>query len=232
LARLLTVSYVWRALPVLAGLYAVLLVAGTAALWRQRNGQGLPILGAVIVPLIVCILAWALLHPMFGYIIYTFVWLRLPYAILIAAGVMALRPGWLRAGALAALLAGNIWGLVNYKATPNVPLDRVARLIAADARPGDGILLSKNAAARWGLAYYFGPPYAGRLVGLDISDYPSSGWPITTPAQALSVPRLWVVQPENELLPLDPAMLGPTMRRTVQGHVADILLERYDHAPP
>jgi len=232
LSSMLSIASLWRALPPFEVLYAVLAVLGLVVLWRRPEGRGLPVIGTVVVPLAVCVLLWSLLHPVFGYIIYTFIWLRLPYAMLIAAGLAALRPRWLAAGVLALLLLGNAWGLANYKATPNVPLDRVTARIAADLRPGDGVLLSDKGAARWALAYYLGPPYAGRLVGLDVSDYPNEGSTIATRAEALKVPRLWVVLPGTEKLPFDPAALAPAMRRTVQEHVADVLVERYDRAAP
>ena len=179
-------------------------------------------------PLAICVLAWALLHPVFGYVIYTFVWLRLPYAMLIAAGIVAIRPRWLAAGAAALLLLGNVWGLANYKATATVPLDRVAALIGSDLRPGDGLLLSSSAAARWGLAYYLGPPYAGRLDGLDIADVPVQGWPIATPERALQDSRLWVVLPDGEAPPFPPAALAPAMTRALQQRVGSVVVERYD----
>jgi hypothetical protein len=227
LSGLLAIPYLWRAEPPFLALYAAIAAVGVVALWRAR-GRELPILAAVVVPLAVCVLAWALLHPVFGYVIYTFVWLRLPYAMLIAAGIAAIRPRWLAAGALALLLLGNLWGLANYKATPTPPLDLVAALIGADLRPGDGVLLSTTQATRWGLAYYLGPPYAGRLDGLDVADMPAEGWPILTPEQASRVPRLWVVLPAGETLPFPPADLAPTLLPARLQRVSTVLVERYD----
>jgi uncharacterized membrane protein len=223
----LAIPYLWRALPPFLALYAAIAVVGVVALARAGR-RGLPLLAAVAVPLAVCVLAWALLHPVFGYVIYTFVWLGLPYAMLIAAGIAALRPRWLGAGAAALLLLGNFWGLANYKATPTPPLDRVAALIGADLRPGDGLLLSTTQATRWGLAYYLGPPYAGRLDGLDVADVPAEGWPILTPGQARRTTRLWVVLPDGETLPFPPAELAPEMTRALQQRFSAVLVERYD----
>jgi mannosyltransferase len=223
----LAIPYLWRALPPFAALYAALAAAGIVALLRAGR-RGLPILAVVVVPLSVCVLAWALLHPVFGYVIYTFVWLRLPYAMLIAAGLAALRPRRLGVAAAAALLLGNVWGLANYQATATVPLDRVAALIGAELQPGDGLLLSTTQATRWGLAYYLGPPYAGRLDGLDVADVPAEGWPILTPERALRAPRLWVVLPDGEAPPFAPAELAPAMARALRQRFGGVLVERYD----
>jgi 4-amino-4-deoxy-L-arabinose transferase-like glycosyltransferase len=230
LAGLLAIPYLWRALPLFEALYAVLALLGAWALLRAGR-PGLPVLGAVAVPLLVCVLAWALIHPVFGYVTYTFIWLRLPYALLIAAGLLAIRPRLLGAGVFGLLLLGNLWGLANYKATPTVPLDRVAALIGAEAQPGDGVLLSTTQATRWALAYYLGPPYAGRLDGLDVSDVPATGWPILTPDAARRERRLWVVQPGGEELPFAPATLAPAMPRALHQEFGNVLVERYDRAP-
>jgi 4-amino-4-deoxy-L-arabinose transferase-like glycosyltransferase len=230
LTGLLAVPYLWRALPPFAALSAVLAALGIVALLRAGR-RGLPVLAGVVVPLGVCVLAWAFVHPVFGYVIYTFVWLRIPYAMLLAAGLAALRPRLLGVGAAVLLLFGDAWGLANYKATPNPPLDRVAALLGKAAEPGDGVLLSTSQATRWGLAYYLGPPYAGRLGGLDVADVPAEGWPILTPAEAQRTTRLWVVQPEGETLPFPPAELAPAMSRAMQQRIGTVLVERYDRAP-
>jgi 4-amino-4-deoxy-L-arabinose transferase-like glycosyltransferase len=231
LVALLAVPYLWRVLPPFAALSGAVALLGIVALARMR-GRGLPVLAAVVVPVGVCVLAWALVHPVFGYIVYTFVWLRAPYAMLLAAGLALLRPRLLGAAVAALLLLGNVWGLANYKAMSNVPLDRVAALIGEQARPGDGVLLSTTQATRWGLAYYLGPPYAGRLAGLDVADVPAEGWPILTPEQARQVPRLWVVQPDGEDLPFPPAALAPALLPALHQRLANVLVERYDRPVP
>jgi 4-amino-4-deoxy-L-arabinose transferase-like glycosyltransferase len=227
LTGLLAVPYLWRGQPPFLALCAVLGIAGIVALARAGR-RGLPILAAVVVPVGVCVLAWALAHPVFGYVIYTFVWLHVPYAMLLAAGLVALRPRWLAAGLGALLVLGDLWGLANYKALPNVPLDRVAALIGAQAQPGDGVLLSTTAATRWALAYYLGPPYAGRLDGLDVADYAAEGWPIATPDQASHEQRLWVVLPDGETLPFQPAALAPALAPALHQRFGNVTVDRYD----
>jgi mannosyltransferase len=231
LTGLLAVPYLWRGADLFAALCGLLAVSGVVALARAGR-RGLPVLGAVLVPLAVCLLAWALLHPVFGYVIYTFLWLRVPYAMLLATGVLALRPRPLGAAALVLLLLGEVWGLANYKATRSVPLDDAAALIAAAQQPGDGLLLSRVAAARWGLAYYLGPPYAGHIDGLDVADMPAEGWPIGAPEQALRQTRLWVVLPDGELPPFDFSALAPTMALALHRRLGGLTVDRYDRAAP
>jgi hypothetical protein len=230
LTNILAIPYLWRVQPAFTALSALVAVLGVVALVR-RGRAGWPVLACVAVPVAVCVLAWALVHPVFGYVIYTFVWLRVPYAMLLAAGLIFVRPRLLGLALGALLLAGNAWGVANHWASPNVPLDRVAALIAADTSPGDGLLLSTTQAARWGLAYYLGPPYAGRIDGLDVGDIPAAGWPILTPPQALRDKRLWVVLPDGEALPFPPASLAPAMPRALQQRVGNVLVERYDRVP-
>ncbi len=231
LTSLLAVPYLWRALPPFVALSAVVALAGILALLRAGRA-GWPALACAVVPVGVCVLAWALAHPVFGYVVYTFVWLRVPYAILLAAGLLWLRPRWLGAGLGALLLFGNIWGLANYKTQPNVPLDQVAALIGADPRPRDGLLLSTTQATRWALAYYLGPPYAGRLDGLDVADIPAEGWPILSAARAGRDRRLWVVVPDGEVLPFPPADLAPAMTRALERRFGNVRVERYDQPDP
>ena len=195
-------------------------------------GGGLPVLAATGVPLLVCLLGWALVHPVFGYVIYTFQWLRVPYVMLLAAGLLALRPRGLGAAALALLLLGDVWGLANLQASRNVPLDAVAALLGAEQHPGDGLLLSTAGATRWGLAYYLGPPYAGRIDGLDIADTPLEGWAIRTQARALRQTRLWVVLPDAEGPPFDPAALAPAMTRALHRRFGEVTVDRYDRVSP
>jgi len=230
LTGILAIPYLWRVQPLFTALSALVAMLGVVALVRGGRG-GWPVLACVAVPVGVCVLAWALVHPVFGYVIYTFVWLRVPYAMLLAAGLLFVRPRLLGLALGALLLAGNAWGLKNHWEAANPPLDRVAALIAPDTQPGDGLLLSTTQATRWALAYYLGPPYAGRIDGLDVSDIPAEGWPILTQAQALRDKRLWVVLPDGEEPPFPPASLAPAMRRTVRERLGNVLVERYDRAP-
>ena len=93
------------------------------AVWRRH--VALPILGTFVVPLAVCLAGFALLHPVFGYVTLNFVWLLLPYTLLLAAGIQLLprRAGMAAAGLL---LIGNLWGLRNAYAEASAPLAQAA----------------------------------------------------------------------------------------------------------
>ena len=204
LRDLLSIPTLWRAQLPFALLYGGLAVAGTIGLWRRR--VALPVLGIGAVPLIVCVAAFVLLHPVFGYVTLTFVWLLLPYSVLIATGVMSL-PRWAGAASLAMLLIGNLWGLRNAYSETSPPLDRVAATISAQLNAGDRLLLSRTEAGRWALAYYLGPPYARPLADLDMAGMPAQGWLIGAPSPGMS--RLWLVLPDGEsaAIPADCAMV-------------------------
>jgi 4-amino-4-deoxy-L-arabinose transferase-like glycosyltransferase len=231
LRGLLSVATLWRAQWPFLALFAALAVAGTVALWRRR--AALPVLATSAVPLAVCLALYALVHPVFGYVTIDFVWLLLPYSLLVAAGALALpRPA--AAAAVALLLLGDLWGLRNAYAIESVPLDRIGATIAAELAPGDGLLLSRDASGRFGLAYYLGPPYAGRIRGLDVSDAPAEGWPIRDAAGLDGVTRLWVVLPEGEAPAIAPADLAGRYRLALRRKFGTFLVERYDLAagPP
>ena len=225
LSGLLSIPTLWRAQPPFAVLYGVLTVAGVTAVWRRR--VGLPILGTSAVPLGICLAGFAWLHPVFGYVTLNFIWLLLPYTLLLAAGILSL-PRRAGMAALLLLLLGDLWGLRNAYAKTSVPLDQVGAALRAQLRPGDGLVLSRNAAARWGIAYYLGPPYVGRLPGLDVSDAPAEGWQISEPAQVRDLSRLWFVLPAGEVPALDPHRLAPDFAPAWQQRFAGVLLQRYD----
>jgi len=231
LTGLLAIPRLWRGQFPFVLLSAAIAAAGVVALARAGR-RGLPVLAAAGAPLLACLLAWALVHPVFGYVIYTFQWLRVPYVMLLAAGLLSLRPRGLGAAALVLLLLGDAWALANLRASRNVPLDEVAALLRAEQRPGDGLLLSTAGATRWGLAYYLGPPYAGRIDGLDTADTPLEGWAIRTPARALRQTRLWVVLPDAEGPPFDPATLAPAMTRNLHRRFGEVTVDRYDRVSP
>ena len=225
LRGLLSVPTLWRAQLPFTLLYGVLAVAGVLVVGRRPAAW--PILATFAVPLAVCLAGFAFVHPVFGYVTLDFVWLLLPYSLLLAAGLWLL-PWPLRVAALAVLLLGEVWGLRNAYAEASVPLDRAAAAIHARMWPGDAVVLSESAAARWALAYYLGPPYAGRLLGLDVSDPAAQEWAIRTPEQAQAVSRLWFLLPDGEVPALDPRTLGPGFALAWDRRFARVQVQRYD----
>jgi uncharacterized membrane protein len=229
LVDLLSVPTLWRAQTFFTPVFAGAALAGTWTLLRRRNGFA--VLAPVFVPLSVCLTGWAIIHPVLGYITYSFMWLLIPYPILLAAGVEWL-PRRLGSTVFATLMLGDLWGLRNYYAVPTVPIDQVAAAIKQDLQPGDGLLLSATQAARWGIAYYLGPPYTDRPTGLQVLDPRQQDWPIQDREQALRETRMWIVVPRGETAVVDPATLAPTMTRGLHMDLGSISLERYDTVAP
>lgn len=215
--------------------FAVLSMAiAGVAIWSLRRDprRGIALVGCALVPILVCVLGFFAVHPVFGYVLYTMAWLRVPMALLLAVGVLALPSRALRVGVAGIWLVANLLGLKSMYDEHHVPLDAVTAVIAGDLRQGDGLLLSHFEAARWGVGYYLGPPFAHHIDGLDVLSMPATGWPISTPAQALRERRLWVVLPDGETLAFDPATLAPSMRPALHRRIGGVLLERYDRVPP
>ncbi len=204
------------------------------ALWSLRRDRrlGVALACCVFVPMLVCTFGFFAIHPVFGYVLYTMAWLRVAMVLLFAIGVLAIPWRWVRYAVLAGWLGANLLGLRSLYEQRHVPLDEVAALIASQQHPGDGLMLSHFAAARWGIGYYLGPPYAGRIDGLDVLSMPITGWPISTPEAALHERRLWVVLPDGETLAFDPAMLAPSMRQALHQRIGGVLVERYDKTGP
>ncbi len=187
------VGGLWRAAPPFLAVQVVLGAIG--AILLIRRGRALPVLGPMLLPIAVCVLGFWFVHPIFGYVITTFVFTWLPYSILLAYAILHLRPRLLGAAFLAVILLGDAWGLRNYQLAPTPPIAAVARVIRERMQPGDGVILSDNVAMRWGLAYYLGPKLRHELSGLDVSaewDYDKL---IRTPEAALRHRRVWVVLP-------------------------------------
>ena len=225
LRGLLSIATLWRAQWPFLALYGVLAIAGTVALYRRR--AALPVLATSAVPLGVCLVGFALVHPVFGYVTMNFIWLLLPYSLLIASGALFLpRPA--AAAAIGLLLFGNAWGLRNAYAIQSVPIDRVAAAMAAQLAPGDAVMLSRDLSVRYALAYYLGPPYAHRLRGLDVTEKAATGWPIRDAAGLAGVSRLWLVLPDGEEPAIPPAELARDFVLGLHERAGSLLLERYE----
>lgn len=78
------------------------------------------------------------------------------------------------------------------------------------------------------MAYYLGPPYAGRLVGLDVADMPAEGWPIASVDQANALSRLWLILPDGEEPMLDPGSLTATFATVWTQKFAGVFVARLD----
>ena len=237
LSRLMSVSALYsRRAPFLAA-FGVSAVLGAWSLVRRR--QGVPVVAMVVVALGIWLLGWRFVHPLFGYVAAASVWFVLPYALLLAAGVASL-PRWAGAGLMAALCLGDALGLYNFYQTSTVPLDRAAAVIGPEIGARDGVLFGDHLGGRWGLAYYLGPPYAGKLRGLDVLDLsnfehaPDPGqkvrWLIQGPEDTAGLERLWVLRPTGEKPLVDPAVALPGGREAFRRELPGLVVERFDRA--
>jgi len=113
LSNLLGVASTWKIQPVLT---AFNLVIAAWALYSavRRDVPNRCIFVVVLAPLVVCLAAYFLVHPVFGYVIYTFCWLLVPYSILLAFGLAAIRPSTFRWLALGLIVLAYLRGLQNY----------------------------------------------------------------------------------------------------------------------
>jgi 4-amino-4-deoxy-L-arabinose transferase-like glycosyltransferase len=211
--------------PVFVAIYAALACFATVRIIRLRPGAWL-LPATIFVPIAVCLAGFFLLHPIFGYVIYTFVWILVPYTILIAFGILSIRPSLARWGVLAIVLLGNAWGIKNVYQSDTPPLDRVAAVIRTNIAPGDGIVLSETASARWGIAYYLGPPY-GALAGLGVQDWDGRGL-IHSVSDMNGLRRVWVVVLDGETPAVDMDALRRTMKQTFSVRVGAFQITRFE----
>jgi uncharacterized membrane protein len=224
LMDLLSVAGLWRPQRYIFAVYMLLLLFGLWTAWRRRD-RCLPVYAVVLTPVLACVAGHFLVHPVFGYVLFTFNWLLVPYAIVIAHAVTAIPLPVLRLPVLAVLLAGNVWGLKNgYEYTPP-PIAEAAAIVAAGAQPGDGIVFSEHHAARYGMAYYL-RDLPIRIAGLDASRDGTAL--IHTEAAADGNRRNWVVLPAGELPAVE---FGGAWHVAEEHPLFQMAVRRYDRAP-
>jgi len=207
LCDLLGVSHTWKIQPVLTA-FNLLIAAWALYFAVRRDVPNRCIFVVVLAPLAVCLAAYFLVHPVFGYVIYTFCWLLVPYSILLAFGLDAIRPGTLRWLALGLMVLANLRGLQNYYAERPPPLDEIAKYIGEHARQGDGIIFTQLGSGSIGVAYYL-QAKDNLFVGLDI--YRDDSDQIRTATQAFQNPRDWLIVLDSEPPGVDPAALETRM---------------------
>jgi 4-amino-4-deoxy-L-arabinose transferase-like glycosyltransferase len=223
LTGLLGTSNVWRLKSVFFGIFMACAIPAGVMLARDRSDRRL-ILIVFLVPLLVCLGGFAVLHPVFGYVIMTFAWLLIPYCIVLAAGAMALPWHGARLAVLGLLVAINAVGLRNYYARAHQPLDQAAAVIARDIRADDGFMVSTTDATRKGIGYYL--RRAGADGVLDVSVFGPTM--VRSLPDALRHPRLWVVLPTEEIAAVDLALLGTQMRLAAEHRFADLRVLRFE----
>lgn len=220
----LGVAHVWRLQLVPLLLYLAIIAVGLWAAIRNRsNVVWLYLLAGP--PILVALLAYYLVNPMFGHVIFVLHWFTVPYSILVADGVAAIRFRSVQAAVLLLLLAFNAKGLINYYDESTDRVDLIAQFIAENAKPGDGIVFSHSDAERWGVAYYL-PTAWKQMPGLDTS-IPGDDI-IQNVASATKNPRNWVVVPDDDTPAVTFAELGRTGDLAVDKRFGKIIVRRYD----
>jgi 4-amino-4-deoxy-L-arabinose transferase-like glycosyltransferase len=211
--------------PVFVVVYAVLAGFATVQIVRRRP-EAWPLPAVILLPIAVCLAGFFLIHPIFGYVIYTFIWILVPYTILIAFGILSIRPLFLRWGVFAIVLMGNAWGVKNVYQSDTPPLDRVASVIRTNMAPGDGIVLSETGSGRWAIAYYLGPRY-GALTGLDVGNWGDGGL-IHSLSDMNGLHRVWVVVLDGETPAVDLDVSRRTMKSTFTERVGAFQVMRFE----
>jgi hypothetical protein len=139
LLTIVGVDYVWglRLIAVVPPLALALhALAASRALGPWRASFAILACG----PLLICLpVYWA--APILGHAVGTFVWLQVPFFVLVAGGLLALRWRPLAGLAALALLAFSLRGVQNLADTPNPPWDQAIRQVAGAACPSDRIVL-------------------------------------------------------------------------------------------
>jgi hypothetical protein len=224
LGDLLGVSHTWKIQPVVV-LFNMMLVASALYSAVRRDVLDRSIFVVVLAPLAVCLAAYFLVHPVFGYVIYTFCWLLVPYSVLLAFGLRALRPGVLRWLALGLVVLANLRGLQNYYAERPPPLDAIAKYIGEHAQQGDGIIFTQLGWGCISLAYYL-QAESHLLVSLNV--YRDNRDQIRTAAAAFRNPRDWLIVPDIEPPGVDPAALETRMTLGAEQHFPGARVLRFD----
>ena len=222
---LLSVTDIWRIQPWPLALYLPLFFLGWYKSLRLKADIRWIYLVAVS-PLVATTIGYYLITPLFGYAIEVLHWFLVLYAILVAYGIAAI--GWapVRLIALAALVLLNLRGLSNYYQAGDTRYDLIAQAIAADARPGDGIIFDRYRNCRFGLAYYMMPTKWADMPGLDRS-LPGDNLIRTGPAAAANE-RNWVCVPEDSAPAVTFAELEGIGSLGFEQHFGHFILRRYD----
>jgi 4-amino-4-deoxy-L-arabinose transferase-like glycosyltransferase len=224
LGNVLGVASTWKIQPLLLAFNVAIAAIALYSAIRFRNRNGLVFL-VVLVPLLVCLAAYFLVHPVFGYVIYTFCWLIVPYCMMLAFGMSALRPPVLRWLVLLLAIAANLRGLQNYYAERPPPLDVIAKYIGDHAQPGDAVMYSDVGSTSIALAYYL--KMANRpLAGVDVSW--SGETLIANANDAFQHPRDWMILPDGEAPAVALAVLESRMTLGFDQHFGSIRVMRFD----
>ena len=194
LADSLGVAYLWRLQPFPLFVYLPIVAVG---LWRAIRCRSnlLWILLLWSAPLVICLVGYGLVHPIFGFVLSTLHWMAVPYAIIVAFGITAIRIRVVQAAVLLVLLVLNARGISNYyQWLPMSRPDVIARFLVERADRSDGIIFAPSGSYRFSVSYYMGADWSS-MAGMDPAI--DGDRLITTVAEAAHNPRNWVLIPED-----------------------------------
>jgi hypothetical protein len=224
--ELLSVAYIWRIQPWPLLLYALPLLVGCYHAIRTIADIRWIYLVAMS-PLIATTIGYYAINPIFGYAILTFHWFPVLTAILVAHGISVIGPRPIQVAAVAMLALINLKGLSNYYQQPGTNYADIAKVVAANAKQGDGIIFDSNYACRFGVAYYLEPNLKD-MPGLDTSRL---GDHLIRTSQAASANRRnWICVPGNDSPAVSFSDLARIGRLGFEQRFDAFVLRRYDRA--
>lgn len=221
----LGVAYLWRLQEIPVLFYLAIVAFGLWAAIRDRSNV-LWVFLLWSIPYAVCLAGYYLVHPAFGHVISTLHWMTVPYVILVAFSIAAMRFRFVQAGVVLVLLVVNARGISNYyQYLPVSRPDEIAQYLTEHANHDDGIIFAPSGSYRYSVAYYLGPEWA-HMAGMD----PAIGGDrlITTVAAAARNPRDWVLIAEDESPAVSFEAMDSYGAMALEKRFGKVILRRYD----
>ena len=95
-----SVSFIWSVQAVALAIYLALFLLALR-LWRSQKPWIPFLFFTAFLPLLLSLVGYVFIQPVFGYALATFLWLSIPVSIIAVAGAMSLPSAWLRYAAVA-----------------------------------------------------------------------------------------------------------------------------------
>jgi hypothetical protein len=221
----LGVAYLWRLQPIPLLAYLPLVAIG---LWRTIRCKSAVLWLFLFwsAPLVICLAGYYLVHPIFGFVISTLHWMAVPYAIIVAYGIAAIRIRMVEAAVVLVLLALNTRGITNYyQYLPMSRPDVIAQFLVEHADRSDGIVFAPSGSYRFSVSYYMGPEWSS-MAGMDpVIDGDRL---ITTVAEAAHNPRNWVLIAEDDAPAVSFDAMNSYGALAFEQRFGKVILRRYD----
>ncbi|HEY2133515.1 MAG TPA: hypothetical protein VGH36_11140 [Acetobacteraceae bacterium] len=216
---------IWKGRLLAVTTVLVLVLPG---LWELRRDMRWLTQAAMtaFIPLTITTFGFFAVNKLLGYILATFIWIEIPVAILLAVGLNALPGRWLRIGITTMFVLTDGWALHNYYSWSHVPVDQVAAVLAAESRPGDAIVSTKNGATLFALRYFLDQVGGTKLSGF--VQTPDRRGPLLPLAAAAPFARVWTVGVLGEMPSVDFAAAPLAWSKGFDRSIGGLQLERYD----